>query len=49
MLHPEKMVSYYESFIYKGNVCMPTSLEYYDGVKDFSSPGIIGMIINDFM
>ncbi|CAD8121574.1 unnamed protein product [Paramecium sonneborni] len=49
VLHPEKMVSYYESFIYKGNVCMPTSLEYYDGVKDFSSPGIIGMIINDFM
>ncbi|CAD8195946.1 unnamed protein product [Paramecium pentaurelia] len=49
VLYPEKMVSYYESFKYKGNVCMPTSLEYYQGVKDFSSPGMIGMIINDVM
>ncbi|CAD8196748.1 unnamed protein product [Paramecium octaurelia] len=49
VLYPEKMVSYYESFKYKGNVCMPTSLEYYHGVKDFSSPGMIGMIINDVM
>ncbi|CAD8162167.1 unnamed protein product [Paramecium octaurelia] len=36
--HPETQFLIYDTFVYKGNICMPRNLAYYEAIKEISTP-----------
>jgi len=48
-MDPSLSTLVYDTFSYKGNVCIPRTLEYYDAIKDFSTPNLSQQLVSDIL